>query len=101
MADCIVQLHYMTDSDANSGIYVKGKKSVHDQVVRSPVARRQLSRCRDSLDFEEDVVEELFEFTRYAIYGDNKSSTMAEARVAKWKRMKNKSSICLPPDACR
>ena len=99
MANCIVQLHCMTDSDANSGI--KGKKSVHDQVVRSPVARRQLSQCRDSFDLEEDVVEELFEFTRYAIYGDNKSSTMAEARVAKWKRMKNKSSICLPPDACR
>lgn len=45
------------------------------------------------------MVQELFEFTRHVIYGDKKSSTMAEARAAKWKRMKNKSFIRLPPDA--
>ncbi|KAJ3602737.1 hypothetical protein NHX12_030486 [Muraenolepis orangiensis] len=64
-------------------------KAVID-LVESPVARRQLSRCGDSLDLEEEVVEELFEFTRHVIYGDKKSSTMAEARAAKWKRMKNR-----------
>ncbi|KAJ3583726.1 hypothetical protein NHX12_015651, partial [Muraenolepis orangiensis] len=60
------------------------------EVAKSPVARRQLSRCGDSLDLEEEVIEELFEFKRHVIYGDKKSSTMAEARAAKWKRMKNR-----------
>ncbi len=99
MSDCIVQLHCMTVYDANSGFYGKGKKSVYDQVAESPVARRQLSQCGDSLDHEEDVVEELFQFTRHVIYGDKKSTTMPEARAAKWKTMKNKSFIRLPPDA--
>ena len=72
-----------TDTDA----YGKGKKSVYDKVAKSPVVRRQLSRCRESLDLEEEVV------TRHVIYGDNKSSTLAEARAANWKRMKNKSSV--------
>ena len=98
-----MQLYCMTGYDANSGFYGKDKKSVYDQVIKcmikSPVARRQLSRCGDSLDLEEEVVEQLFEFTRYIIYGDNKSSTMAETRAAKWKRMKKKSFIRLPPDA--
>lgn len=99
MADCIVQLHYMTGCDANSGFYGKGKMSVYDHVAKSPVARQQLSRCGESLDLEEEVVEELFAFTRQVIYGDKKSSTMAEARAAKWRSMKNKSFIRLPPDA--
>ena len=30
---------------------------------------------------------------------EHKSSTIAEARAAKWKRMNNKSFICLPPYA--
>ena len=100
MADCIVQLHCMTGCDPNSGFYGKGKKSLYDQVATSPVARRQLSRCGDCLDLEEETVEQLFEFTSQIIYGDNKNSTMAEARAAKWKRMKNKSFIRLPPDEC-
>ena len=81
MADCIVQLHCMTGCDANSGFYGKGKKSVYDRVAKSPVAQQQLSRCGDSLDLEEEeeVLEELFQFTRHVICGNKKSSTMAEA----------------------
>jgi len=86
---------WMTGCDANSGFYGNGKKSVYDQVAKSHVARRQLSRC---LELEEEVVELLFEFTRHVIYGDNNSSTVAEARAAKWNRMKNKYFIHVPPD---
>ncbi|KAG0720810.1 hypothetical protein GWK47_047693 [Chionoecetes opilio] len=51
------------------------------------------------LDLDEEVVEDLFEFTRHVIYGDHKSKTMAEARAKKWKSMQNKSFLRLPPDA--
>ena len=91
-----MQLHFMTGCDANSGFYGKGKKLVNDQVAKNPMARRQLSWCGESLDLEEEVVEQ---FTRHVIYGDNKSSTIAEVRAAKWKRMNNKLFIGLPPDA--
>ena len=43
------------------------------------------------------MVEQLF--IRHVIYDDNKSSTIAEAHVAKWKTIKNKSFNRLPPDA--
>ena len=99
MADCIVQLHCFTGCDANSGFYGNSMSSVYDKVAKSPVAQQELSQCRDSLDLEEEVVEELFEFTTHVIYGDKKSSTMAEARTMKWKKMKNKSFACFPPDA--
>ena len=83
MADCIVQLHCITGCDANSSFYGKGKSSVYDKVMKSPVAQRQLLQCRDSLDLKEEMVEELFKFTRHVIYGDMKSSTMAEACAVK------------------
>ena len=68
MADCIAQLHCMTGCDANSGFYGKGKKTVYDRVVKSPEVQQHLLRCGDSLDLEEDVLEELFQFTRQVIY---------------------------------
>ena len=87
MAGCVVQLHCMTGCNANSGFYSKGKKLVYDQMAKNPVAQRQLSWCGESLDLEEEEVEQ---FTRHVIYGDSKSSTIAETRAAKWKRMNNK-----------
>ena len=90
-AKCFVQLCDWLC--ANSGFYGMRKKSVYDLVAKSPLVRWQLSPCGEDFDLEEEVV------TRHVIYGDNKSSTIAEARAAKWKRMKNKSFIRLPPDA--
>ena len=58
MADCIVCCC------ANSGFYGKGEKLVFDQVAKGRVALQQLSLCGQSLDLEEEVVEQLFEFTR-------------------------------------
>ena len=45
MSDCIVQRHCMTGYIANSGGYGKGKKSLYDQMAKSPVVCRQLSQC--------------------------------------------------------
>ena len=72
---------------------------MYDKVAKIPAAQQQLSQCEDSLDLEEEVIEKLFEFTRHVIYCDKKSSTMAEARTMNWKKMKNKTFACLPPDA--
>ncbi|CAM1325743.1 Uncharacterised protein at_DN0258 [Pycnogonum litorale] len=83
----------MTGCDANSGFYGKGKMSLYAKVAKSPIARQQLGRCGDSLIMEEGVIEGLFQFTRDVVYGDMKSSSMAEARAAKWKTMKKKSFI--------
>ena len=83
MASSIVPLHCMTGCDANSSFYGKGKKSVYELVMKSSVAQRQLSRCGDKLDIEDDVLENLFEFTRHVIYGDRKSKTVADACAIK------------------
>ena len=72
MADIIVPLHCLTACDANSGRV-------------------------NSLDIEEEAIEELFQFTRLVVCGDKVSRMMGTAQAAKWKAMKKKSLICLPP----
>ena len=74
MAKCIVQLHFITGCDANSSFYGKGKLL--------------LLKCGNNLDVDEDTIGELFKSTCSVIYGDNKSSCMAEACTEKWKAMK-------------
>ena len=69
--DIIVLLHCLTACDANSGRV-------------------------NSLDIEEEAIEELFQFTRLVVCGDKVSRTMGIAQAAKWKAMKI-SLIRLPP----
>ena len=60
MRNCIIQLHCMTGCDANSGFYSKGKLSIFEQFAKSPHARQQLSRCANSLELDDEVLEGLF-----------------------------------------
>ena len=71
---------------------------IYEQVAKSPEAQQKRSKCGDSINLEEEVLENLFQFTRHIIHGNIKSSTMAESRSLKWKMLKNKSCSCLPPD---
>ncbi len=77
-----------------------GKPSVYHKVAQSALAQHQLAKCGERVDLEEEVLQELFKFTRQVIYGDMKSGTMAESRAAKWKAMKN-NNISSTPTRCR
>jgi len=50
------------------------------------------------MDFDEYSIDEWLKFTRNVIYGDNKNSSIAEARADKWKAMKKKCFLRIPPD---
>ena len=101
MARCIVQFHYITDCDANSSFYGKGKSDsiVYDKAARSVAAQYTLLKCGNSLDINEDIIDKLLKFTRNVINGGNKSSSMAEVCADKWKAMKKKPFLRIPPDA--
>jgi len=58
------------------------------QNEQSVAAQQTLLKCGNSLDVDEVIIDELLKFTCNVIYGDNKSSCMAEACADKWKAMK-------------
>ena len=45
-------------------MYRKNKGGSQGKVAKSAEARQQLSKCGNSLDIEEEAIEELFELTR-------------------------------------
>ena len=61
---------------------------MYDKVAKNAEARQQLSKCGNSLDIEEEAIEELFEFICLVICGDKVSRTMGTARAANWKVVK-------------
>ena len=91
----IVPLHI---HDAISGFFAHGKKSVMEKTVKSLDAMQLLKDVGKSLPVTPEVMENLSIFTIRYVYGDRKSTTLAEARAVKWEKMKDKSTRSIPPD---
>ena len=81
MIECIIPMHCMTGCDANSGFFGNGKKKIYEKIENSENARRNLKQCGECLEIDEEVIQDLMQFTRHIMYGDNKSQSMAEART--------------------
>ena len=58
---------------------------MYDKVAKSAEARQQLSKCRNSLDIEEEAI--VSSLALLSMHGDKVSRTMGTARAAKWKAM--------------
>lgn len=98
MAASIIQLHVLTGCDHNSGFYGVSKKLVADRVNDSKEARDLLASCGMELPVTEYVLNDLELFVIRYIYNDPKSTTLCDARSAKWRSMKKKNTIRLAPD---
>ena len=68
-----------------------------EEMVDCIVPLHCLTGC-DANSARKEAIEELFEFTRLVVCGDKVSRMMGTAQAAKWKAMKKKSFIRLPPD---
>ena len=67
-------------------------------MAKSLEARNLLLKCGKSLPLNDGILDELKYYVVRYVYGDVRSSSLDMARAAKWKRMKKKSLMCLPPD---
>ena len=96
-ADILIQFHALTGCDHNAGFYGHSKKAIYNKVQQEPEARALMSRCGESLILADEVMEDLHTFVLLYVYGA-KSSSIEEARAAKWKQLKKKCTLRLPPD---
>jgi hypothetical protein len=96
IADVIIPLHVISGCDSNSGFYGHGKKAVFDK-ASDPEARQLLQRCGRSLPLEADVLSDLKTFVLKYIYGNKHNTTTGEAQALKWRSLKRKCTIRLPP----
>ena len=49
---------HCTSCDAYSSFYGKDKSLIYDKVTRSVAAQHTLLKCGNSLDFDEDIIDE-------------------------------------------
>jgi hypothetical protein len=98
VADIIIPLHVITGSDHTSGFYGHGKKKVWEKVKINSEARELLGRVGESLELKHDVRADMKAFVLSVIYAESADVSCGQARVSKWHKLKNKSTIRLPPD---
>ena len=98
VADIIIPLHVITGSDHTSGFYGHGKKKVLEKVKINSEARELLGRVGESLELKHDVRADMKAFVLSVIYAESADVSCGQARVSKWHKLKNKSTIRLPPD---
>ena len=94
----IIPLHIFTGSDAAAAFFGHGKKAVYDNVVKSRHARQFLQTLGSSLPVSQNTLSSMTEFTIQFVYNDKVSKTLGEAHASKWKMMKRKSTLRIPPD---
>ena len=98
MSAIILSLHAITGADAVSGFYEHSKKAVYEKVKKIEEAQQLISNLgRNDTLYDEDI-KKCSTFLINFMYADKSSRTIAEARAKKWRAMKNKTTLRLPPD---
>ena len=98
IANIIIPFHTLTGCDSNNGFYGHGKKSLYDKVAKIPRFREMIIDVGKELPLPHSVRKSMKEFVIQVIYGDCKNKTPGQARAAKWKSIKKKSTLRLCPD---
>ena len=99
IAPLIIPFHAITGADAVSGFYGQSKKTIFKRVSNNiEEASGFLSQlgkgCGKDILWGSTSENFLLKF----VYNDKKSDNIEEARTRKWKSMKNKTTMRLPPD---
>ena len=98
VANIIIPLHVISGSDHTSGFYGCDKKRLLQKIINDPAARDLLSMVGASTECREEVKTDMKSFVLSKMYSANFGSTCAEARATKWRTMKKKNTVRLPPD---
>ena len=95
----MIPLHVLTGCDHNSGLYGASKKLTAERLEKSKEAQDLLAACGTQLPVTQDVISHLEQFVIRRVYGDTKNKNLADARAAKWRAQKKKSTVRLVPDS--
>ena len=97
IANVLIPFHVITGCDHTCGFYGRGKRSVFEKLQKDQEVQHVLQKIGDCLELSDDVRDNMRRFVLLKIYGV-KETNCAEARAAKWRKMKKKSLARLPPD---
>ena len=94
----VIPLHIFTGFDAATAFFGHGKRTVYESVMKSAEARTQLESLGISLPVSQITIDSMVHFTIKYVYRDKVRKSVGEARSSKWRKMKRKSTLRIPPD---
>ena len=94
----MIQFQIITGCDANNGFYGHGKSSIYEKIEKVPQLRNLIKNVGGELPLSDNTRKLMKAFVIEAIYGDSKHLIPGEARAAKWRSLKKKSTLRLCPD---
>lgn len=99
MSQSIIPIHVISGCDHNSGFFGASKLLIVGRLEKSKEANKLLATCGAQLPAPQNVISDLEQFVIRYVYGNTKSKTPGEARAAKWRAQKKKSTMRLMPDS--
>ena len=98
MSQSIIPIHVISGCDHNSGFFGASKLLIAGRLEKSNEANKLLATCGAQLPTPQNVISDLEQFVIRYVYGNTKSKTSGEARAAKWRAQKKKSTMRLMLD---
>ena len=89
----IIPVHVISGCDHNSAFIGASKLRIVGRLVNSKETRRLHANCGTQLPAPQNVISDLEQFVIRYVYGNTKSKTPGEARTAKWRTQKKKSTM--------
>ena len=95
VANIIIPFHAYTGADAVSGFFGHSKATTFKRLGENIGLLNKLGK---EVDITDEIRKDLELFTISVIYNDKTSKSLNEARANKWRKMKKKGILTLPPD---
>lgn len=99
ISQSIIPIHVISGCDHNSAFFGASKLRIVGHLINSKEAHSLLAKCGTQLPAPQNVISDLEQFVIRYVYGNTKSKTPGEARAAKWRAQKKKSTMRLMPDS--
>ena len=97
MASELIGFHALTGADAVSGFYGHSKKSIYTKIQKNHERQQMLLTIGKNENISQIDINNAKKFVIKFMYSDKSSCNFAQARAKKWKQMKNKTTLQLPP----
>ena len=95
VANIIIPFHAYTGTDAVSGFFGHSKVTTFERFGENI---ELLSKLGKDVDITDEIRKDLELFPISVIYNDKTSKSLNETRANKWRKMKKKGILTLPPD---
>ena len=97
MASELIGFHALTGADAVSDFYGHSKKSIYTKIQKNHERQQMLLTIGKNENISQIDINNAKKFVIKFMYSDKSSCNLAQARAKKWKQMKNKTTLQLPP----